>query len=123
MTNHDVNMKFIMFSSNEKTGRTTLVEYSSNANAIAEVVRNQWNVNLIAETAEPVLEGTYIIPENTRKRLVADYDRWVSEKKLPQNELRQWLEQLGIILHDQTFKDLVNGEIYYNGSRMSCGSR
>jgi hypothetical protein len=119
MTNHDVNMKFIMFSSNEKTGRTTLVEYSSNANAIAEVVRNQWNVNLIAETAEPVLEGTYIIPENTRKRLVADYDRWVSEKKLPQNELRQWLEQLGIILHDQTFKDLVNGEIYYNGSRMS----
>ncbi|KKK72625.1 hypothetical protein LCGC14_2902000, partial [marine sediment metagenome] len=34
-------------------------------------------------------------------------------------ELRQWLQEIGIILSDETFRDLLNGEIEHAGEKLS----
>jgi len=118
MTNHDIDMRFIMFE--RVDGETKLSEYISNANAQALVVQNRWYGNLIASGATAQTgRGEVIIEKSNRDRLFATWQKWQESKVYPPAEMRQWLQEIGISLSDETFNDLMDGEIEHAGDKLT----
>ena len=125
MTNHNVDMRFIMFSQNPKTGVYELVEQQSNANAMSEVVIRDWYINLITNTAQANAQDNsdYILPAEVRDRLWTTYMKWKESKIYPEAEMNQWLQELGILLSAQTFDDLVQGKIKRSGKYVTLANQ
>jgi hypothetical protein len=122
MTNHDVNMRFVMWGQNYK-GEWELVEQQSNASAIADVVLRDWYVNLIVNTAvrNPNDATDYVLAETDRDRLWETFQKWTESPNpiVHANEMRQWLQELGITLTNETFRDLIAGEVKRYGKKVS----
>ena len=122
LTNHYVNMRFIMFSRNSETGAYNLVEHESDANALARVIQNNWYRNLLQsdDTGYAAEDPTeYVILPEAKERLRAIYKKWTDNKIYPPEEIREYLEAFGIVLHDETFNDLMKGEFMHNGRKQS----
>lgn len=117
LTNHDINMRLIMLTQDSESGRTILTDFASNRNELSQVVLDKWYNNLVYYTAAQSIEdpSEIVIPEPVKTALVENYEKWIKEKNYPKEEVRDWLEALGITLSDQTFEDLYEGKIRYRG--------
>jgi len=128
LTNHYVNMRFIMFSQDSETKAFSLVEHESDANALARVIQGNWYRNLIQSTNSGFVAEApdeYVLLKNVKDELAKQYDDWIVNLKgkqkvfPPEAEMRQWLESFGIVLADDTFNTLMTGEFAYRGRKQS----
>ena len=128
LTNHYVNMRFIMFSQDSETKAFSLVEHESDANALARVIQGNWYRNLIQSTNSGFVAEApdeYVILKDVKDKLAEQYDDWIANLKgkqkvfPPEAEMRQWLESFGIVLADDTFNTLMTGEFVYRGYKQS----
>ena len=121
MTNHDVDMRFIMFSRDEK-GNSKLVQFQSNANSKATVIQAEWYAALLAGGRTRQAEGgEIIIPKDERDFLVGKYKEWaaIEDGNYNYSEMRQWLADLGVTMSDQSWEDLKNGQVKHLGKTPS----
>jgi hypothetical protein len=124
MTNHYVDMRFILFSRNEN-GSYRLEQMNSNSNAITQVIKDQWFVNFInSDTVIPYIRSSeegndYILNKDIIERLDAKRKQWIEKDEYPAEELREWLEAFGITLHDKTFEILMSGSYTNRGKKHS----
>lgn len=122
---HTLSMKFVMFSKN-RDNTYTLKVYDTNANEITRVIRNQWESNFKQSPLTYVEDGVYKINKQKAKLLLERFDSWKEQFKanpgtrrnastveINSNELRQWLEDFGISLSDETISELKNKPITY----------
>ena len=128
MTNHDVDMRFIMFTTDQKTGKTKLIERSSNANSVAAVIRSKWHSAFISDVAAPNIENMaeYQIPEGTRKNLLSRYETMLKNSKQGKHDkaqLREWLNDLGVVVTDETMDDIMSGRVKHEGENKTIAAQ
>ena len=122
MSKHHINMQFVMWQK-QSNGEYSLTRWSSNASAIQERLRRGWSSNM-----HNPLGGSNLVMVNEEREYVfdaevADY-LYETAKEWEQNpsqvtneELANWLGNFGIVLTDDTYKDLRDGKYKNNGAK------
>ena len=122
LTNHYIGMRFIMWAS-DRNGNYSMTDYDSNASSVSRIILDEWRQNLISnEAAIPsILDANeYIISEDVRNKMVEQFEKWIAEKRIPDNtELQSWLSIIGVELSENTQKDINAGKFRYNGKKMN----
>ena len=122
MSKHHISMQFVMWKKNPN-GQYSLTRWSSNASAVKERLRRSWNSNmhnpfggsnLIA--VDPA--GNYIFDAEVADYLYETAKEWEADSSTVTNdELANWLGNFGIVLTDETYKDLRDGKYKNQGSK------
>jgi hypothetical protein len=104
-------------------GQYSLKRWSSNASAIKERLRRTWNnnmhnpfggSNLIA--VDPA--GNYLFNAEVADYLYEIAKEWEADpSKVTNEELANWLGNFGIVLTDETYKDLRDGKYKNQGAK------
>lgn len=122
MSKHHISMQFVMWKKNPN-GQYSLTRWSSNASAIKERLRRTWNnnmhnpfggSNLIA--VDPA--GNYLFNAEVADYLYEIAKEWEADpSKVTNEELANWLGNFGIVLTDETYKDLRDGKYKNQGAK------
>jgi hypothetical protein len=122
MTKHHIDMQFVMWSK-DKNGNYSLQKWSSNASSTEQRLRAVWNSNLKGSVSKSNLvevdaNDEYVFNQELAKILINQAEEF---KKDPNavtfDELANWLGQFGIVLTDNTYKDLKEGKYNNNGRK------
>jgi len=124
-TRHTLSMKFVMFSKN-RNGNYTLKVYDTNSTEITRVIRDSWTNNFIASPNNLVFveNGVHKLNKERAAYLLEKFDKWKDKITLPKGgdkgrvdisntELREWLDEFGISLSDETISEMRNKEVTY----------
>jgi hypothetical protein len=122
MSKHHISMQFVMWSK-LPNGQYSLKRWSSNASAIKERLRRTWNNNMhnpfggsnLVTTDET---GTYVFDAEVADYLYETAKEWEADPSTVTNEeLANWLGNFGIVLTDETYKDLRDGKYKNQGAK------
>jgi len=120
MTKHNINMSFVMWSRDGK-GNYTLQNWSSNASSIENKLRTIWNSNLKGTFTQSNLvtvnnDKEYIVNREVANNLINQATEWKNNPNdISFNDLAIWLGNFGIVVSDETYKDLKNGKFKAKG--------
>ena len=107
MYKHAANAKFIMFQKDKE--RVTGAVWFSNANNIDQKIRESWKQNY----QRSPLESGNILNSEALKAIKEEFDdkfgEWSEGKD--SDGARKWLANFGIVLSDNTWKDLIKGNL------------
>lgn len=109
---HSLSSKFGMFESNSKG--TSLKVYDTNANQINRIILNRW-INESKASSLYMRDGSF--STNHAADLITQFKAF--DKNLDNVDtdmLRNWLEQVGMYMHDKTWETLLAKGLY-NGSK------
>lgn len=121
MTKHSLEMQFIMWSK-DKDGNYSLHNWSSNSSSIQKKLLSMWQSNLKGLNTQSNLvisndDGDYIFNTEVANTLITQAKEWEKDSsKVTNAELAAWLGTFGIVLTDETYNELREGN-YRNGSR------
>lgn len=117
MTKHHIGMNFIMWTK-DNNGRYSLQRWNSNSSSIEERLRDTWYSNLRSVGSNLLVlndEGEYEYNAEVADDLISLAKSWEQDPKaVTDDELAQWLGNFGIVLSENTYKDLRAGK--YNNS-------
>jgi hypothetical protein len=122
MSKHHISMQFVMWKKNPN-GQYSLTRWSSNASAVKERLRRSWTSNMHNPFGGSNLvtvdaEGNYIFDAEVADYLYETAKEWESDSSTVTNdELANWLGNFGIVLTDETYKDLRDGKYKNQGSK------
>ena len=122
MSKHHISMQFVMWKKNPN-GQYSLTRWSSNASAVKERLRRSWTSNMHNPFGGSNLvtvdaEGNYIFDAEVADYLYETAKEWESDPSTVTNdELANWLGNFGIVLTDETYKDLRDGKYKNQGSK------
>jgi hypothetical protein len=122
MSKHHISMQFIMWRK-QPNGEYSLTRWSSNASAVQERLRRTWSSNM-----HNPLGGSNLVVVNENNDYsfdaeVADYlyetaKEWeTNPAEVTNEELANWLGNFGIVLSDDTYKDLRDGKYKNDGAK------
>jgi hypothetical protein len=121
MTKHHIQMNFVMWSK-DFNGKYTLQNWSSNSSSIEEQLRRDWKSNLRGKGKSNLInvneDGQYIFNPEVVQSIKNQAEEWL---KTPPNAiegpemLAKWLGNFGIILSENTYKDLIAGKFNNKG--------
>ena len=115
-------MKFVMWWKS-RDGQFTLQSWSSNASAVEQRIRSEWNSNLKGIATQSNLitvndEDEYVFNKEVADSLIQTALEWARDPNSVTNEeLAIWLANFGIIISDQTYDDLRKGKFKNKGRR------
>lgn len=117
MTKHHIGMNFIMWTK-DNNGRYSLQRWNSNSSSIEERLRDTWYSNLRSVGSNLLVlndEDQYEYNAEVADDLISLAKSWEKDPKaVTDDELAQWLGNFGIVLSENTYKDLRAGK--YNNS-------
>lgn len=117
MSKHHIGMNFIMWSK-DNNGRYSLQRWNSNSSSIEERLRDTWFSNMRSVGSNLLMlneEDEYVYNPEVADDLITLAKSWEQDPKaVTDEELAQWLGNFGIVLSDNTYKDLRAGK--YNNS-------
>jgi hypothetical protein len=122
MSKHHISMQFVMWKKNPN-GQYSLTRWSSNASAVKERLRRSWTSNMHNPFGGSNLVtvdagGNYIFDAEVADYLYETAKEWESDPSTVTNdELANWLGNFGIVLTDETYKDLRDGKYKNQGSK------
>jgi hypothetical protein len=122
MAKHHIDMKFLMWSK-DRNGNYSLQRWSSNASSIEQRLRSIWNSNLKGVGTQSNLvilneDNEYVFNEEVANSLIAQAHEFKKDpKQVTNDDLANWLGQFGIVLADDTYRDLRKGEFKNRGKK------
>lgn len=118
LTNHYSNSQFIIYGI-DRNGKTYVRIQNANANSVQESVLEGWNNTFLRSDLVAIDEnGKQTISKEKADELITQVKNWkINPPKNATPEVRNWLKQFGIILSDNTWKDLENGKFIYGRNK------
>jgi hypothetical protein len=122
MSKHHISMQFVMWKKNPN-GQYSLTRWSSNASAIKERLRRTWNNNMHNPFGGSNLivvdpAGNYLFNAEVADYLYETAKEWEADPSTVTNEeLANWLGNFGIVLTDETYRDLRDGKYKNQGAK------
>ena len=113
-TNHNLSMKFAMYSVDDQ-GNYSLKVYDTNANEITRNVRDTWKSNFITSPLVNASGEFYSINKDVASKLLEEFEGWKNPSKVSDDTLRGFLNYFGIALSQEAFTELKEKGMYYNG--------
>jgi hypothetical protein len=119
MAKHHIEMSFIMWEK-DKSGNYNLQRWSSNSASKENRLRAMWASNLkgLGTSSNLVVvndDDEYVFDHTVIDTLLKQSEAWTADpSKVTNDELANWLGQLGIVIADDTYDDLRKG--FYNNS-------
>lgn len=105
---HSLSSKFAMFEVGNSG--TSLKIYDTNSNEATRVIRNTW-LNEYKSSNIFDLHGKF--NSDYAQALVNQFDNWDKDyRKVPQDELRTWLSNLGFVFDDGAWKQIYDNGIW-----------
>lgn len=116
LTNHYSNSVMIIYRMEDGKVKTN-VQYS-NSNSVEESIREGWDDKLErSDLIEVEEDGALVISVAKADEMIAKHAEWKKEPpKSATPEVKKWLEDLGIVLDDKTWKHLEQGKFSYGKS-------
>ena len=115
---HGTNTNFIMFGENKKTNNKHVKVYEANANEMIRTIKDNWYEQFkVSKLVNYGVDNTSINSIEANK-LLDQFRTWKFDKKLDINtlpkleEAKQWLSNFGIILSNQTIRELIESGYY-----------
>ena len=105
-----VNAKIVLFSNNKEGGMSSSL-FSSNANSTERLVKDFWKESLkrTTLTVENKLNKEALVRIKAEMNGISKME---ANSKIKHKAARKWLENFGIVLHDNTWKAIKNGKLY-----------
>ena len=122
MAKHHIEMSFVMWERN-KNGTYNLQRWSSNSASKENRLRAMWQSNLrgVGTSSNIVVvndEDEYVFDHVVVDRLIAQAEKFAEDPSVVTNDdIANWLGQLGIVLADDTYDDLRNGLFNNKGKK------
>jgi hypothetical protein len=120
MAKHHIDMQFIMWSK-DPNGNYLLQTWSANKSSIENRLRAVWSSNLKGLATQSNLvyideNNVYQFNPEIANRLIEQAEEFSMKPEDVTNEdLATWLGNFGIVLNDETYKDLRKGRYFNNG--------
>lgn len=109
---HSLSSKFAMFEST--TLGTSLKIYDTNANEINRIILNKW-INENKASNLYLADGSFNV--EYAKSLLESFKAFDKEvSNVDTNQLKNWLEQIGMYMHPKTWETLISKGLY-NGNK------
>jgi len=122
MAKHHIEMSFVMWERN-KNGTYNLQRWSSNSASKENRLRAMWQSNLrgVGTSSNIVVvndEDEYVFDHVVVDRLITQAEKFAEDPSVVTNDdIANWLGQLGIVLADDTYDDLRNGLFNNKGKK------
>ena len=122
MAKHHVDMQFVMWSKDSK-GRYSLQRWSSNSSSIEQRIRKIWSSNLKGTERSSNLivtntDNEYVFNKEVAGRLIEQAVEFsMHTEDVTNDELAMWLGNFGIVITDETYKDLRKGKYNNQGKK------
>ena len=125
MAKHAITMRFVLWQKNSD-GTYKLLDQNANSSSIQKRIMAIWNSNLKGIGTQSNLisidakSGEYIYNQDEANKLIDQAKEWgkltkEEIKEIPFEDLSTWLGNFGIVLSDNTYRDLKAGRLYNNG--------
>ena len=122
MAKHHIDMKFLMWSK-DRNGNYSLQRWSSNSSSIEQRLRNVWQSNLKGVGTQSNLvtlneNNEYVFNEDVVDSLIQQAQVFKQDPtKVTNEDLANWLGQFGIVITDDTYRDLRKGDFKNKGKK------
>ncbi len=122
MAKHHIDMKFLMWSK-DRNGNYSLQRWSSNSSSIEQRLRNVWQSNLKGVGTQSNLvilneNNEYVFNEDIVDSLIQQAQVFKQDPtKVTNEDLANWLGQFGIVITDDTYRDLRKGDFKNKGKK------
>ena len=122
MAKHHIDMKFLMWSK-DRNGNYSLQRWSSNSSSIEQRLRNVWQSNLKGVGTQSNLvtlneKNEYVYNQDVIDSLIEQAQVFKQDpSKVTNEDLANWLGQFGIVITDDTYRDLRKGDFKNKGKK------